>query len=234
MPPETNYLAQLRLLQLADSALPIGTTAHSFGLETLVAEEILTVPQLEPFLQAHLAEVGQLEAVFCRASYYLAKQSEFEASWLNLNQRLSAFKPARESRIASATLGRRLLQLVVGLDNWPLIQTALQISRQAEGEIHHCAAFGLVGGVLELGQEATVLAYLQQSLGGLVSACQRLLPLGQSQASRILWNLKPHIVEIADLSQNYQPDSEELACFTPLLDLAAMRHPALHTRLFIS
>ena len=56
-----NAIAFLQLLQLADSALPIGTAAHSFGLETLVAEQWLEVEDLEWFLRAYLLEAGTLE-----------------------------------------------------------------------------------------------------------------------------------------------------------------------------
>jgi urease accessory protein len=67
---------------------------------------------------------------------------------------------------------------------------------------------------------------LQQSVAGLVFACQRLMPLGQVAAARVVWNLKPAIERAAA--------QEEISCFTPLLEIASMRHRSLETRLFIS
>ena len=49
-------LVELRLLHLADSALPIGSLAHSFGLESLVAAELLCVRELPEFLRGFLEE----------------------------------------------------------------------------------------------------------------------------------------------------------------------------------
>ncbi|HEY4032842.1 MAG TPA: urease accessory UreF family protein, partial [Ktedonobacteraceae bacterium] len=114
----------LRLLQLTDSALPIGSAAHSFGLETLAVEGHLNVAQLESFLQDYLMEVARLEATFCRLGYRLISLTERDNllfRWLELNNCLSAFKTARESRVASATLGRRFLQLVASLEDEPLL-----------------------------------------------------------------------------------------------------------------
>ena len=233
----TDYLGFLRLTQLADSALPIGSAAHSFGLETLVAEGHLNVEQLEAFLRDYLDEAGGLESAFCRLGHRLVSHSDpsvFETEWLVLNQRLSAFKTARESRAASATLGRRFLQLVQSLEDRPVLREALQVARTAGVDTHYSLAFGLVGGILEVDETATVLAYLQQSLIGLVSACQRLLPLGQSQASRIVWRLKPALIELAGRSEALALTTDDVAIFTHLPDIGSMRHPILTTRLFIS
>ncbi len=227
----------LWLLQLSDTALPIGALNHSFGLETLTAEESLSADGLQSFLHDYLHEVGALEICFCGAAYRLGVDAVDRLpiqNWLDLNTRLSAFKLARESRNASATLGRRFLRLVSALANSPILLTALNAAQEQEADVHHCAAFGLAGAALGIEEDATLLAYGHQSLANLISACQRLLPVGQTQATRMLWELKPVLVELVTSARENHFDAGEAACFAPLVEVGSMRHPSLMTRLFIS
>jgi len=226
-------LSGLRLLHLADSALPIGALAHSFGLETLIAYELLDVATLPEFLRGFFEESGFQEAAFCRAGWRLSHGGDkFAGDWLQLNEKLSARKTARESRSASASLGRTFLAALALLEESDPFHEALQVSKESGGLIHHSIAFGLVGGVLKIAEDSTVLAYLHQSIASLVSACQRLLPLGQNAATKILWQLKPAMIETAVRSMECVLD--DATCFMPLLDWGAMEHPGLTTRLFIS
>jgi len=230
--PQVAELADLRLLHLADSALPIGALAHSFGLESLVSGGVLQVADLPRFLDGYLEEAGLVEAVFCREAYGFAGPSAPKFStqrWIELNECLSARKPARESCAGSAALGRNFLQAVIALGDFPLLREALEIR---PAMIHHSAAFGLVSGVVGIEEERAVLAFLHQWIASVVSACQRLLPLGQTEATRILWNLKAAMIQTARRSAACSID--DACCFTPLLDCGAMEHPALSTRLIIS
>ncbi|BDI30614.1 urease accessory protein UreF [Capsulimonas corticalis] len=227
----------LRLMQIADSAVPIGAASHSFGIETLTDEGSLTVERLPEFLEGYLAETGALDASWCRAGWRLARVSreDFTSEWTRLSDRVGARKPAREGREASAMLGRRLLQLVDGLSpGHPAVAEAVRLTKSSAGlaavPAHHAAAFGLAGAALRCPEDLVAQTYLQQNVMGLVSACQRLLPLGQSAAGCILWDIKPALIRAAAPSE----DNEEIACFTPSIDLAGMRHPWLTTRLFIS
>lgn len=226
-------LAYVRLLHLADSAFPIGALAHSFGLETLTASLLLDVPQIAGFLRDYLEEAGAMEAAFCREGFRLGSEESFcRRRWAEINERLGALKPGRESRAASAVLGQNLLRAAAALDGLEVVGVALQTTNEVRAASHHSPAFGLVAGALGVDEENAVLAYLHQSAAGLVSAFQRLLPLGQSRATAMLWNLKPAILETARRSQGCA--AEDAACFLPLLDWGSMEHVALPTRLFIS
>lgn len=220
----------LKALQLADSALPVGSLSHSFGLETLVFDQDLAgdvqkcVAALSDFLEDALAEWLLIDAVCCHEAYGCGLT---RSPLTEVNAQMSAIRLAREPREASLAMGRRFARLIHSL------QPDLGLSALVElDELHHAAAFGYSFALLGLDSEWTVSAYLQQVLLNLVSAAQRLLPLGQLDANRITWNLKDALLKTARRSATLTLTS--VCAFSHLPELASMRHPCLPTRLFIS
>jgi hypothetical protein len=57
------------------------------------------------------------------------------------------------------------------------------------------------------------------------------MPVGQSFASHLIWRLHPTLLTVATTSRQDTPLT--VAAFSPIVDLAGMRHPHLTVRLFI-
>jgi urease accessory protein UreF len=176
-----NLTALLRLQQFADSALPIGGGSHSFGLESLVDCGLLDSNGIESFFLAYLEEAGALEAAFCAAS--CGRESR---SMAGIEHRAGRANATRESRDASASMGRRFLDWRLAFPNCRFWFPQLDWTTGSP-----CSCFGLVAEPVFISQLASA-AYLNNRSRrfSAASACSA----GQTRAHQILWDLKPVIV----------------------------------------
>ena len=183
----------------------------------------LTLQNLASYMRGIVSEVGTLEAWFCNVGHALGTQlanaGDITIAWHQQNHQLSARKPARESRLASLAMGRRMLGILHLLYKADL----------GSAPAHYCLTFGLAGGLIGASATATTLAFLQQMLTGQISAAQRLMSLGQMEAQKLSWRLKASLVSAATVTGANPPP-----CCAPLLEVGSMQHPWLSPRLFIS
>jgi urease accessory protein len=211
----------LSLLQISDSALPIGAYSHSFGFETLVQEgELNDAFTVERSLKAFLrAQILPTEAAAASLGFRAQKCADLDL-FKRLNERLTAMRWTPETLQASLSLGKRLNELAGKLS----INLDLP-----EMELHHCALFGWLSACLDAELEFAAAAYVQSSIFSLVSACVRLIPLGHTEGQRIIASLRAEISR--ELSSYLSLELEELGGFAPLAEFASVKHEQLYSRL---
>jgi urease accessory protein len=78
----------------------------------------------------------------------------------------------------------------------------------------------------------TLAAYMHSFVAGLISAAQRCMPLGQTQAQRIVADQTPLCLSLAQLALTQSIDDLGGSAF--LADIAAMQHETLQPRIFRS
>jgi urease accessory protein len=223
----------LSLLQFADGLFPAGAYAHSFGLEYCVQSgEVSDAAGVETFIRAYLeGSVAPADAVIMLCAWRAAKIGD-SATCLALDETLDALKTTSELREASRQMGRQTLRVA---NNLPCDELLAKFSEAVATDAtpgHHPVVFGMIGGVMMWPARDMVSAYLYSTCASIVGAALRLMPLGQLAGQRILWNLKPLIVELAEEAQG--KTKADIWSFAPALEIASMRHARLDARLFRS
>jgi urease accessory protein len=233
-------LSILHLMSLADSALPVGGLAHSWGMEESIHSGRVSELELSSYLNSWCDEVLRFECNFVAAAHRLGnKQDDDFLDWQRLNQELSAFKSNREGRVASLRMGRRLSQLMTSVRRvrpFSAEQTPLddrdKIVKWWPQSGHYAPMFGIAAQRLGVTEASALLGFANQSVTGLVSAAQRLLPLGQIAAAQLIWKFKPLVLGVVhDVTSS---DLDQANSFAPLLDISGMRHPYIPMRLFLT
>lgn len=224
---------RLGLFQLTDSFFPSGGFAYSRGLETYVSEGLVRdAAGLQSFIQAYLrglvSRCDALSVGLCREA---AERNDLETVF-RLDHLLHTMKISREAREGSLRTGRQVLKVMVELQRSPLLEGYQEGIARGKAWGHHAAVFGPVCQVLGIGKDDTVLSFLYQIVSTLVSAGVRLIPIGHTEGQRVLENSKPAILEIAAAVMAL--GEADIASFGPGLEIGAMRHEHLYTRMFRS
>jgi urease accessory protein len=231
----------LRLLQISDSALPIGGYTHSWGLEAAVARGLVSsAPTLEGWTGAWLRfTLGPAEGVVVASACRAASSPESAgASLQRANDLLRAILNPPSVRTASREMGERLLELAATWD-WSAAGVArllgpLAASAAPRGERgwHHAVVFGVLGALSGATARDTLAAFLHQAALGMIAAALRALPIGHTHGQQVLAYLHADIDALAtDLAGR---DLESAGSAAPFHEVLCDEQTRLYTRLFRS
>jgi urease accessory protein len=223
----------LRLLQLGDSALPIGGYSHSWGLEAGIDRGLVCdAPSMEAWVRSWLRfAVGPGEGVVvanaCRAAIVQDWPGVFKA-----NELVRIGLIPHTLRQASRDMGVQLLSLG---EAWPWANgliTALRGAAPEPLEWHHAAVFGALAAAAGGTPLEALAVYLHQAALGSISAGVRAIPMGHTHGQQMLARLHADVealtVELVDRSL------ETAGSFCPAYEVLCHAQSNLYTRLFRS
>lgn len=208
----------LTLTQWLSPAFPVGAFAYSHGLEEAIRNGwVETATDLREWLQDITRHgSGRSDAIWIRLAYEANSEAEIES----LNMQCRAFAPSLERMREGERQGQAFAR--VTSDVWQMDLPPSQLP----------VALGLAARNADLPIDMVITLYLQSFLGNLVSAAQRLMPLGQTDAQSVLAELNHDCISIAAETEGKALDDMSSSAF--LSDIASMRHETLQPRIFQS
>ncbi|MDP1908177.1 MAG: urease accessory UreF family protein, partial [Hyphomicrobium sp.] len=210
-------------------AYPIGAFCHSSGLEWAVEtgwiyDRASTLSWLETVLRDG---AGWNDAVLFTHAHR-ATQAQNGAQLRAVAELAAAAHPAAERRQEQLSQGTAFRRATVQSG------TAPDILRELEADLAYPIAVAVMAAAYAIPATLALTAFLHSSVTNLVSAAQRLVPIGQTDAQMIIAALQATVAAVvrraAALGDGDPFDS--LGSATLLADLAAILHETQYTRLF--
>ncbi len=217
------------LLVWLSPSFPVGSFAYSHGLEWAVeAGDVSNAASLEQWLDDLLHYGGPWSDAVLLAHAHRAVTGGDDAKLAEVAALAAALAPSRERKLETLAQGAAFLAAVRAA--WP--SPALGRAKPFENEIAFPVAVGIAAAGHGLALAPALEAYLVALATNLVSAAVRLIPLGQTDGTKVVAKLVPVAKHVAARAAAASIDDIGGAALRS--DLAAMRHETQYTRLFRS
>jgi len=169
------------ILQISDSLFPIGSYAHSYGLETYTQKGIVHDVNTSRIFVENTLRYNTLfnDASFVKLAYQASEKNEFEAIVL-LDDLVTATKSAYESRKASQKLAIRFLKMGIEFELESLILKQYYKSIQDNTVLgHYAISFGITAQFFNVNLETVLTAFYYNTVSGIITNCAKLVPISQ-------------------------------------------------------
>ena len=218
-------MSDLRLWQLADSAFPTGSFAHSWGLEAAwQSGEVPDLRALRQFVLDALEQSGRGVLPLLNAAH------QDRARLRELDEIADLFLTNPVANRASRAQGRAFSATCARVWTSPAVSVLDGQIRQGCG--HAGPAMGAMLNVLGVAIDDARRLCLYGTARGVLAAAVRLGIVGSYDAQRLQHEVTPAVLAISDRCATL--DEKDLAQTAPLLDLLQAAHDRLYSRLFQS
>lgn len=228
--PAAEAGALYRLMTWLSPAFPVGAFSYSSGIEWAVeAGDITNAATLKDWLSALLSDgPGFCDAVFV-AHAFRAASARNETMLADIAELAAAFVPSRERQLETTSQGRAFIDIASAAWDCPSLSNLIAA---CNGPIVYPVAVGIVAAAHGVPLRPTLHAFLHAVVSNWISAGARLVPLGQTDAQRLLAALESAVN--ATGARALAATLDDLGSATFRADLASMHHETQYTRLFRS
>ena len=220
----------LPLLVWLNPSFPVGSFAYSHGIEWAVETgDIKDAETCAAWLTDLLNHGGPWSDAVLLAAAHRAAEAKDDAALLEAAGIACALSPSKERKLETLKQGDAFLRAVKNA--WP----CEAVDRFAKIWPHETAfpvAVGVAGAGHGIALDSVLEAWLLAAVTNLVSAAVRLIPLGQTDGTKVVARLTPLAREVAARAARSTLEDVGGAAFRS--DIASMRHETQYTRLFRS
>jgi urease accessory protein len=229
----TSGLKLSRLLQLCSANLPVGGFAFSQGLEYAVDHAWLkNADDTASWIEINLFESIARTDLAIIPRLYNAIENNHVSEFNHWNEHLQACRESSELLLADIAMGKALIRLLTKLDRVDADNYQAFLPRSSQDDISFVSAFALMASVCGIDVLSAQSGYCWTFIDNQVAAATKLVPLGQTQAQNLLFDLTEKIDDAITVANGLNDD--DIGASLPRLAMASAWHESQYSRLFRS